>query len=145
MGDLFFRAGKSGVHGSNQRARRESLGKIKMPHQRRLPRIPATGRVTLWLNPAQRDLFVHSPETPRALSHALHHAPVQKGKLTLRVTRDLLDALIAAAAKFAPQSRDEERALATLLRYLESLEDRFADEVDDNESEDASQGGGESG
>ena len=116
-----------------------------MPYQRRRPRIPATGRVTLWLNPAQRDLFVHSPDTPRALSHALHHAPVQKGKLTLRVTRYSLDALIAAAAKFAPQSRGEDRALATLLRYLESLEDRFAEIVDDDASEETSRGGGEYG
>ena len=108
-----------------------------MPHQRRLPRIPATGRVTLWLNPAQRDLFVNSPDTPRSLSHALHHAPVQKGKLTLRVTRESLDALIAAAAKFVPQSRGEDRALATLLRYLESLEDRFADEAGDDALEEA--------
>ena len=116
-----------------------------MPYQRRRPRIPATGRVTLWLNPAQRDLFVHSPDTPRALSHALHHAPVQKGKLTLRVTRDALDALIAAAAKFAPQSRDEDRALATLLRYLESLEDRFAEDVDDEVAEEMSRGQGKAG
>lgn len=116
-----------------------------MPYQRRRPRIPATGRVTLWLNPAQRDLFVHSPDTPRALSHALHHAPVQKGKLTLRVTRDALDALIAAAVKFSPQTRDEDRAVATLLRYLESLEDRFVEDVDDDVAEEMSRDQGKAG
>jgi hypothetical protein len=98
-----------------------------MPYLRRLPRIAPGGRVSLWLNPAQRDLFIRSPDTPRALGHALHHAPVRKGKLTLRVTRESLDALITVAARFAAQSRDEERAVSTLLRYLESLEDRFDD------------------
>lgn len=106
-----------------------------MPYQRRRPRIPASGRIALWLNPAQRDLFVHSPDTPRALSHVLHHAPVQKGKLTIRVTRESLDALIAAAAKFAPQSLAEDRSITTLLRYLESLEDRFAEEPELKASE----------
>jgi hypothetical protein len=105
-----------------------------MPFQRRRPRIPANGRVTLWLNPAQRDLFVHSPDTPKMLSHLLHHAPVTKGKLTIRVTRESLDALIATAARFSPQTAGEDRAIATLLRYLESLEERFAEVSDDTDS-----------
>jgi hypothetical protein len=100
-----------------------------MPYSRRLPRIARTGRVAIWLNPAQRDLFIQSPDTPKDLGHALHHAPVRKGKLTLRVTRESLDALIAVAAGFRPQSRGEDRALTTLLRYLESVEDRFGDEA----------------
>ena len=99
-----------------------------MPYQRRRSLIPATGRVALWLTPAQRDLFIFSPDTPKSLGHALHHAPVRKGKLTLRITRESLNALIDVAAKFAPQSAGEDRAIATLLRYLESLEDRFADD-----------------
>ncbi len=102
-----------------------------MPHQRRRPRIPATGRVTLWLNTAQRDIFVHSRETPQALSHALHRAPVKKGKLTLRVTRESLDALILAAANATPKNASEERSFNTLIRYLESLEDRFEEDVGD--------------
>ena len=103
-----------------------------MPHQRRRPRIPANGRVTLWLNTAQRDVFVHSRETPQALGHALHRAPVKKGKLTLRVTRESLDALILAAANATPKNASEERAFNTLIRYLESLEDRFEEDVGDD-------------
>jgi hypothetical protein len=102
-----------------------------MPYQRRRPRIPATGRVTLWLNTAQRDVFVHSRETPQALSHALHRAPVKKGKLTLRVTRESVDALILAAANATPKNAAEERTFNALIRYLESLEDRFEEDVSD--------------
>jgi hypothetical protein len=106
-----------------------------MPYSRRLPRIAPTGRITIWLNPAQRDLFIQSPDTPKDLSHALHHAPVRSGKLTVRVTREALDALIAVAANFSAQSRGEERAITTLLRYLETLEDRFAEEEADSSEE----------
>ena len=98
-----------------------------MPYSRRLPRIAPNGRIALWLSPTQRDLFIGSPEIPQDLGHALHRAPVRKGKLTLRVTRDSLDALIRAAAGFTAQGRGDERALATLLRYLQSLEGRFDD------------------
>ena len=103
-----------------------------MPYPRRLPPIAPNGRIALWLNPAQRDFFIASPETPKDIGHALHRAPVRNGKLTLRVTRESLDALIRAAAAFSAQSKGEERALATLLRYLESLEDRFEDEADED-------------
>lgn len=98
-----------------------------MPYPRRRPTIAATGRVTLWLTPPQRDLFLNAPGLPKDLGHALHRAPVHKGKLTVRVTREALDALIAVAARFEARHPTEDRALGALLRYLESQEERFED------------------
>lgn len=80
-------------------------------------------------------MFEHSPDTPRELGHMLHRAPVRSGKLTIRVDRASLDALIRVTARASPTDRREERALASLLRYLESLEDRFADPEPDAETD----------
>ena len=79
------------------------------------------------LTPEQRDLFIHSPALPRNLGHALHRAAVRQGKLTLRLTREELDALIIVAAKTRVPDRREERALTTLMRYLDGLENWFAE------------------
>lgn len=98
-----------------------------MPFSRQRPRIPPTGRVTIRLTPAQRDVLLGEVSTPKNLGHALHRAAVRRGELTLRVTRDELDAIILGAANAAVPDRAAERALATFLRYLESMEDRFAD------------------
>lgn len=98
-----------------------------MPYSRQRPRIAANGRIAVRLTTAQRDLFVRDADVPRPLSHELHRAPVKAGKLSVRVTRESLDALIAAAAKMPAGNRDDERSLATLVRYLEGLEDRFAE------------------
>lgn len=105
-----------------------------MPHSRLRPRIPANGRVAIRLTPAQRDLFQGSPEIPRALGQALHHAVVREGKLTLRVDRDAVLSLITVAAKVAVDGRRAESEIATLLRYLEAADDRFADE-EENEGD----------
>lgn len=98
-----------------------------MAYLRQRPRIPATGRVTVRLTPAQRDLFIGSAATPKNLSHALHRAAVREGKLAVRLDRELLDTLILAAAKLPAADRKSERSIETLLRYLESLADRFAE------------------
>lgn len=103
-----------------------------MAYTRRRHRIAHSGRVTLRLSPAQRDLFLHSPELPQGLGHTLHRAHVREGKLTARVTRGDLDVLIAVAAKVSAADRRSERELDTLLRYLEGLEDRFAEPQDEN-------------
>lgn len=89
------------------------------------------GRVAVRLTTAQRDMFIRSPEVPKDLGHLLHRAPVRAGKLSIRVTREALDALIAAAARHGANGREEERALATLVRYLEGLEDRFEEPEDE--------------
>lgn len=99
-----------------------------MSYLRQRPRIPPTGRITVRLTTAQRDLFIQSADTPAPLGHALHRAPVREGKLSIRVTRESLEALIRVAATASTRGdRRSERALAALLKYLESLEDRFAD------------------
>lgn len=112
-----------------------------MPHPRRLPRIPATGRVTLQFRPEQRDLFIPARETPANLSHALHRAPVRAGKLTVRVTRPELDALIQAAANHPTADARAERAVGTLLRYLETAESRFDEPADPPPAESSSESG----
>lgn len=99
-----------------------------MPYSRQRPRVPAGGRASIHLSPEQRDWLIHSVDTPRDLGHALHRAPVRQGKLSLRVTREELDALIRAAAAIAATDKQMERTVAALLRYLESVEDRFEDE-----------------
>lgn len=98
-----------------------------MPYSRQRPRIAPTGRVSLRLHTGQRDLLVHAPGTPPGLGHALHRAPVRAGKLTLRVGRGELEALIAVAANLRPTDRRTERELDALLRYLESREEQFAE------------------
>jgi uncharacterized protein (DUF1778 family) len=98
-----------------------------MPYSRQRPRIAPTGRVTIRLTPAQRDLFIHSAATPKNIGHLLHGAAVRDGKLSIRVNRESLEALIQVAAKIRFPDRGMERELSTLSRYLESLEDRFAD------------------
>lgn len=66
----------------------------------------------------------------------MHRAPVRGGKLSVRVTREELGALIAAAAKIGITDRRAERSVDTWLRYLESLEDRF-DDPEDSEDPDS--------
>jgi hypothetical protein len=83
--------------------------------------------VTARLTPAQRDVLIGAPGTPRALGHALHHAHVDRGELSIRLNRESVDALIAAAAAIKPEGLAADRALDTLLRYLETLADRFED------------------
>lgn len=99
-----------------------------MPFQRQRSRVEATDRVSVRLNTRQRDLLIASPETPRKLGHLLHRAPVRDGKLSVRLTRGEIESLVAAAARAAPVERSVERELNGLLRYLESLEDRFVRE-----------------
>jgi uncharacterized protein (DUF1778 family) len=96
-----------------------------MLFSRRRPRIAATGRVSVRLTTSQRDLFLGGRAVPPALAFALKHAPVRDGKLSLRVTRDELDRLIAAAAQVTPANKADARVLDIFLSYLESLEDRF--------------------
>jgi hypothetical protein len=62
---------------------------------------------------------------PATLAFALKRAPVRDGKLSVRVSRIELDALIAAAAKITPESKARVRELNALLGYLEEIEDRF--------------------
>ena len=101
-----------------------------MPYSRQRPLLAPTERITVRLKTDQRDRFIQATGTPKNLAHELHRAPVRAGKLSLRVTRESLEALIAVAAQSPAADRREDRALATLLRYLESLEDRFADPND---------------
>lgn len=82
-------------------------------------------------------MLLGTASTPKQLGHALHRAAVRRGELTLRVTREELDALILSAANAAVPDRAAERALATFLRYLESMEERFAEP----EAEDGSRSG----
>ncbi len=96
------------------------------------PRVASQGRVSVRLNPSQRDLLARSHETSRELAHALRKAPVREGKLTVRVSRHELESLVAAAAAATAPDRRAERDLNSLLRYLEDLEDRFAEPADDS-------------
>jgi hypothetical protein len=98
-----------------------------MPYSRQRQRIAPNGRISVRLTPEQRDLFIRSSAIPKNLGHLLHHAPVREGKLSVRIDRVGLEAMILAAARVTAADRAEERALAALLRYLESREDRFAD------------------
>lgn len=99
------------------------------------PRVAATGRIAIRLNTVQRDLFTRSPKISRELVFALRNAPVRDGKLSVRVRLGELESLITAAASAPAPGRREERELATLVRYLEGLEDRF--EISSEETEDA--------
>jgi hypothetical protein len=102
-----------------------------MPYSRQRPRIAPTGRIALRLTPEQRDLFLGSGHLPKDLGHVLHRAAVRQGKLMVRLSREELDTLIAAGAKVSPSDAAAERNLDTLLRYLESLADRFEDASDE--------------
>ncbi len=104
-----------------------------MPHSRRRPRIAPNGRVSIRLTPPQRDLLLQSAETPKALGHALHRAPVRQGKLSVRLDRESLDALIASASRTRVPDRKLERELSTFLRYLEGVADRFAEPEEQSE------------
>lgn len=104
-----------------------------MPYSRQRPRLAPTGRVAVRLTPPQRDQFIHSGDLPAGLGQALHRAVVREGKLSVRVTRDELDLLIRAGAKLRPADRRAEREMDTLLRYLEGLEDRFAEPPESTE------------
>ncbi len=95
------------------------------------PRVSATGRVSLRLGLAQRDGFLRNRDLPRALAHALRNAPVREGRLSVRVARAELEALIVAVADAMARDRRAERELAPLARYLEGLEDRFLDPPED--------------
>lgn len=101
-----------------------------MPYSRQQPKIAANGRIGIRLSPEQRDLLMRAPEVPRGLGHLLHRAPVRKGRLELRVTRDELDCLIAGAARTSVTGRQAERELNVFLGYLEDLADRFAEPED---------------
>lgn len=96
-----------------------------MHYSRQRPRVAPTGRISIRLTTWQRDLLMAAATTPKDLGHVLHRAPVRGGKLSIRVTRETLEALIATVAKSpAPQERTE-RDMKALLGYLETLEDRF--------------------
>lgn len=105
----------------------------RMPYSRQRPRIAPNGRVAVRLTTVQRDMFMHAPEMPKDLAHALHRAPVRAGKLSIRATQASLAVLISVAAAHPARNREEERALSTLVRYLEGLEDRF-EEPEDGEA-----------
>lgn len=98
------------------------------------PRVASNGRISVRLNTAQRDLCVRAADTPRDLAYALRNAPVRDGKLSVRVRRAELDALIAAATGAPAAGRREERELAAFVRYLESLEERFFEPPEDDGS-----------
>ncbi len=110
-----------------------------MPYSRQRPRIAPNGRVAIRLTTAQRDMFIQSGAVPKELGHVLHRAPVRAGKLSLRVTRGSLEALIAAASRHESGNREEERAVVTLLRYLEGLEERFEEPETESEDEESYQ------
>jgi hypothetical protein len=108
-----------------------------MPYLRRLPRIPAHGKTSIWLTPSQRDLLLRTAGLSRDLGHLLHRAPVRKGKLEVRVGREALDTMILAGAAAipalppgpAPRALVEtRRVLDTFVRYLEEQADRFEEE-----------------
>lgn len=107
-----------------------------MNPERLQARVAPTGRLGVRLNTLQRDLFVRSAETPRDLVYALRNAPVRDGKLSVRVRRAELDALISAAAAAPAATRREERELAALVRYLEGMADRFLEPPEDGEDVD---------
>jgi hypothetical protein len=98
-----------------------------MPFSRQRSRIAANGRVSIRLNTFQRDLFLDNRDVPASLAYTLKNAPVRDGKLSVRVNSRELDALILAAARISSPDKRLTRELDTLLRYLERLEDRFAE------------------
>jgi hypothetical protein len=98
-----------------------------MAYLRRRPKLAPTARVTIRLTPVQRDLFLGTAELPPTLAHALHRATVREGKLQVRITRAELEQLIAVAARVPASDAAADRALGALLRYLESMDDRFED------------------
>ena len=112
-----------------------------MPYSRQRPRIAPTGRVTIRLTLWPRDLFIHSPATPKYLGHLLRHVPVKKEKLEIAVSREALDQLIAVAAKSSVAGKEAEHALDTFLLYLETIADRFEEPEPDSGSTEGSREG----
>lgn len=106
-----------------------------MPYSRQRHRLAANARATIRLGTWQRDLFLESRAVPTPVVFALKRAPVREGKLSVRVSRHELDALIAAAAKVAPENKARERELNAFLGYLEDIEDRF-EEPESSDTED---------
>lgn len=104
---------------------------LRMAFSRQRPRIAATGRVSVRLNPSQRNLLLDHRDLPAPLAFALKHAAVRDGKLNVRVTRPELDRLIVAVAAIRPLEPRERRTLDAWLDYLESLDDRFEDHAAD--------------
>lgn len=100
---------------------------VRMNPARIRPRVAANGRVSVRLSPSQRDLFTRAATVPRDLAFALRNAPVREGKLSVRVRRAELEAMTAAAVAASAADRRQERELASLVRYLEGLEDSFAE------------------
>jgi hypothetical protein len=80
------------------------------------------------LTPVQRDLLLTAPGLPRQIGHALHRATVRAGKLHVRLDRNALETMIRSLAAVAAPDHAIDRSVRALLDYLESLEDRFADE-----------------
>lgn len=105
-----------------------------MAYLRRQRRFGASERVTVRLTTAQRDVLLGARGVSPTLGHLLHRAHVTDGQLAVRLARGELDTLIAAAANVAVADRQAERGMATLLRYLESIEDRFVDAGGDDEA-----------
>jgi hypothetical protein len=106
-----------------------------MPFSRRLPRLGRTDRIAARLTTAQRDIILASLQIPSALGHALHRATVRAGKLHVRVDRDELEIMIRSVAAAPVTDRAADRSVQALLGYLESLEDRFADDRSDDLTE----------
>jgi hypothetical protein len=96
-----------------------------MPYSRQLPRIAANGRVAVKLLPAQRDQLLATESLPRDLGHVLHRARVARGKLEVRMKREELEMLIAAAITVPAKGMAQEQALDTFIHYLEDQCDRF--------------------
>lgn len=107
-----------------------------MAYLRRRPRIAPNGRVSVRLTPSQRDLFTGAATVPKSVVHALRNAHVLDGKLSIRIDRDALESLIVAAAEAAARNPRTDNKLGALVRYLESLEDRFADDETHSSAED---------
>lgn len=101
-----------------------------MPFARQRPRVAPHARVSVRLATAQRDRLL-AAALPRELGHLLHRARVTGGKLTVRLTRTEIETLITTAAAISAPDRRTDRELASLLRYLESIEDRFANPESD--------------
>jgi hypothetical protein len=80
-------------------------------------------------------MFIASATVPKDLGHVLHRAAVRGGELSVRVDRADLDRLIMAAANQSSPDKRAERKLEALLRYLETMSDRFEEPEEGNEYE----------
>src|SRR4051812_44417658 len=104
---------------------------LTMPYLRQRPKIAANGRVAVKLTPPQRDQLIATGALTRALGHFLHHAPVARGKLEVRLRAEEVDALIAAAIKIPADGAAPKRAVDIFIRYLEDRSDRFEPEPEE--------------